>query len=110
MGFRAISMYYDRGDEERPFNEAPHLVWNRRTNKIERWKIYNSLNKEIDILQDDRSGCAERSLPANTICTFNRASTLIRAYKKGNLTENARKVASGLHEEDNPVVIIIKFK
>lgn len=110
MGFRAISMYYDRDDEERPFNEAPNFVWNRRTNKIEQWKVYNSLNKEIDILQDDRSGCAERSLPANTICDFNRASTLIRAYKKGNLTENARKVASGLHEEDNPVVIIIKFK
>lgn len=110
MSFRVISMYYDKGDEERPFNEAPHFVWNRRTNKIERWKVYNSLNQEIDILRESRSGRAGRTLPANTICKFNNASAIIEAYKMGSLTENAIKVTSGLHEEDNPVVVIVKFK
>lgn len=110
MSFRAVPMYYNSGNEMKPFNEAPLLVWNRRNNKIEQWKVYNSLNQESDILKDSRSGDSERSLPANTICCFYNADHLIEAYKAGNLPEKAKKVAAGLHEEDNRVLAIIKFK
>lgn len=110
MCFRAVSMYYNSDNEMKPFNEAPQFVWNRRSNKIEQWKVYNSLNQEIDILKDSRTGDSERSLPANTICCFYNADYLIEAYKAGNLPEKAKKVAAGLHEEDNRVLAIIKFK
>lgn len=110
MSFRAVPMYYNSDNEMKPFNEAPLFVWNRRSNKIEQWKVYNSLNQESDILKDSRTGDSERSLPANTICRFYNADHLIEAYKAGNLPEKAKKVAAGLHEEDNRVLAIIKFK
>lgn len=110
MSFRAVPMYYNSGNEMKPFNEAPLFVWNRRSNKIEQWKVYNSLNQESDILKASRDGASGRSLPANTICRFYNADHLIEAYKAGNLPEKAKKVAAGLHEEDNRVLVIIKFK
>lgn len=110
MSFRAISMYYDKDDEERPFNEAPQFVWNRRTNKVEQWKVYNFLNRETDILQKPRSGFAQRSLPANTICNFYNAYDLIEVNKTGLLNERLKKIIEGLQEEDNRVLVIVKFK
>lgn len=108
MFFRAISMYYDEKDEWKPYNEVPQLVWNRRTNEIERWRVFNSMGQETKQLEEPY--LANRSLPKNTISLYYTAANVIKAAETGRASKKLKDIASKLHEEDNHVVVIVEFK
>lgn len=106
--FRVISMYYDESDHFKPYDEAPKLFWNRKTNQVENWEIHNS---DIDA-PTARLPLARRDNFSNRnmgVMIYS-AENLINLYKEGKLKGKLKEVASKLDGEDNHVLVIAKYK
>ncbi|WP_106831610.1 6-bladed beta-propeller [Parabacteroides pacaensis] len=107
--FKVISMHYDENNEYKPYDEATELVWNRRTNKIEKWQLYNLNDKksEFPIVLYRYNQSVEK----NTYISFYNADVLIGQQKAGYLfPPRLKEIVSHLEEEDNRVLVITKFK
>ncbi|WP_439809363.1 6-bladed beta-propeller [Parabacteroides distasonis] len=92
--------------------ERTDLMYDKETNKIHEITLYNSdyLEKvsvkimfEISTLSffNNEGAVFSKSLPAHE---------LVDAYKEGKLRGPLKKIASHLDEEDNPVIMIAKYK
>lgn len=106
--FRVISMYYDESDHFKPYDEAVKLIWNRKTNQVEDWEIYNSdidaPTVRLPLARDD--DFSNRNMGV----MFYSAENLINLYKEGKLKGKLKEVASKLDGEDNHVLVIAKYK
>lgn len=87
---------------------AKTLVWNRLANQLERWELYNS---------DDISSDNSILIPVNTfggtmkncgVITYS-AEKLICCYKNNELKGRLKEIASKLQEEDNRVIVYVKY-
>lgn len=88
--------------------DSKTLVWNRLTNQLERWELYNS-----DIMSPDYSmnipvlpyGGVMKNCGVMT-CG---AEWLINCYKNNALKGRLKEIASRLQEEDNRVIVYLKY-
>lgn len=106
--FRVISMYYDKSNSFKPYDEAVKLIWNRKTNLVENWEIFNS---DIDT-PTARLPLAwlDNFANSNMGLLFYSAETVIKLYNEGKLKGKLKEIASKLDEEDNYVLVIAKYK
>lgn len=109
MLFKAIPMYYDKSDYYKPYFEAEKLIWNRNTNQIEKWDIYNS---DIDVFKPTYPlAILDAFVERNMGVAFYTAERLITLYNEGKLKGRLKEVASKLQdEEDNKILLIAKYK
>lgn len=109
MYFRVISMYYDKSDYWKVYENAEKLVWDRKTNQVEKWSFYNS---DMDATMTrypvaDGDAFSDRNMGV----VFYTAETLITLNNEGKLKGKLKEVASKLKdEEDNVVLLIAKYK
>ena len=106
--FRVVPMYYDKSDHYKPYEEAAKLIWNRKTNQVENWDIYNSdIDGPITRYPLSRS---DGFLDKNMGILLYSAETVINLYNEGKLKGKLKDIASKLDEEDNYVLVIAKYK
>lgn len=109
MYFRVISMYYDKSDYWKVYENAEKLVWDRKTNQVEKWSFYNSDMDATMIRYPVVNG--DVFSDRNMGVVFYTAETLITLNNEGKLKGKLKEVASKLHdEEDNVVLLIAKYK
>ena len=108
--FDVVPLFTDEKNPWSPYNESKTLVWNRITNKLEHWEIYNS-----DISSDASFNDAPtmfRNGLAMKNCGFALYGPegLINHYKKGELKGRLKEIAANLREDDNNVIALVKYK
>lgn len=106
--FRVIPMYYNESNYYKPYEEASRFVWNRNTNQVENWDLYNS---DIDApMTKYPSGWLYLFNKKNMGTLLYRAEDLVELYNEGKLKGELKEIASRLDEEDNRVLLIAKYK
>ena len=101
-------MKYVEGDVNKPYWDAPYLMWKRKTNEIvevTEWKDTNYPNKR-NILYDMNK---QWNL-TNYIHFQYSAESLCEEYEVGNLKGKLKEVSSKLNFDDNNVIVICKLK
>ena len=85
---------------------AKKLMYDRQEKTIYEYTVYNDdyTNKEtvsmsMGTINDDIAFCRPIG-----------ADVLVEAYKKGRLKGKLKEIAATLDEEDNPVIMLIKYK
>lgn len=107
--FRVVSMYYDKSNHYKPYQESDMLIWNRKTNQVEKWEIYNS-DMDAAMLRYPLTRLNAFS-DKNMGVAFYTAERLITLYNEGKLKGRLKEVASKLQdEEDNKILLIAKYK
>ena len=106
--FRPMKVYYNPDDSYAPYYEAPTLVWDRKTNKIEEWRIYNPDHETKKFILPYMYG--QHPEKNSGVSNFFSSDFLLKHYEEGRLSGKLKEIASRLHEEDNPVLIIAKYK
>ena len=106
--FRIIDMVYIPDAPQKPFDESPELVWDKRGKRFRHWKVYD-YNYSTKI-KPDFPRARWSDLPRNYGVSSYRAEKLIEQYEKGELKGKLKEVASKLKEDDNRVVILCKYK
>ncbi len=106
--FRVVSVYYDKFNSFKPYNESVQLIWNRKTNQVEDWDIYNS-DFDVPITKYPLTQFDNFS-NRNMGVVFYRSDILIELYNEGKLKGKLKEIASKLDEEDNYVLLIAKYK
>ena len=108
LSFRVVSLFVDENDPQRPFNESESLIWNRVTNQLERWELYNS-----DIMSSDNSTkfpmMSNGTTMKNCGISFYGPEGLMNLYKNDALKGELKEIASRLREDDNNVIMHIRF-
>ena len=107
--FDVIPLFTDEKNPRRPYNESKRLVWNRITNKLEHWEIYNSdisSSNLINVPAMFRNGLAMK----NCGFAFYGPEGLINYYKNGKLKGRLKEIAANLREDDNNVIALVKYK
>lgn len=109
----AIDLFTDRyvfiNAIEKEYKEIPKSIYIAYDRQLDDFYQPNLLNKE------DNSPFAiplkgNIPLPHNTGIDYIRANRLVKKYKSGKLQGRLKQIASKLKEDDNPVLILIKFK
>lgn len=106
--FRPIHMKYVAGDVNKPYWDAPYLMWKRETNEIvevTEWKDFNFLNKKNVLYAMN----GQWNLP-NYIHFGYSAEKLCEEYEAGNLKGKLKEIASKLEFDDNLVLVLCKLK
>ena len=106
--FRPIRMKYIKGNVNKPYLDAPYLMWDRRTNEIVEitiWKDLNYPNKRNVFYEMN----GQKNLP-NYIHFSYSAEQLCEEYENGELKEDLKRIASKLKLDDNNVIVICKIK
>ena len=106
--FRPIHMKYVAGDVNKPYWDAPYLMWKRETNEIvevTEWKDFNFLNKKNVLYAMN----GQWNLP-NYIHFGYSAEKLCEEYEAGNLKGKLKEIASKLKFDDNLVLVLCKLK
>ena len=106
--FKPVLMKYVEGDVNKPYWDAPYLMWKRKTNEIvevTEWKDTNYPNKR-NILYDmnkqwNLTNCIHFQYSAESLC---------EEYEVGNLKGKLKEVSSKLNFDDNNVIVICKLK
>lgn len=106
--FRVVSMYYNKFNQFKPYDESIKLIWNRKTNQVEDWDIYNS-DFDAPITRYPVTRLNNLS-SKNMGVQFYRPEVLIGLYNDGKLKGKIKDIASKLDEEDNYVLLIAKYK
>lgn len=106
--FRVVSLYHDESNHWKPYEESVKLIWNRKTNQVEDWDIYNS-DFDTPITRYPVTKFDNFS-SKNMGVVFYRPEVLIELYNDGKLKGKIKDVASKLDEEDNYVLLIAKYK
>jgi len=83
-----------------------HLVYDRQEKTIAECTLFNedfSIKRPIDMSQRHKN---------NEIAFWQKieADDLFEAYGKGQLKSKLKKIAAGMKEEDNPVIMLVKHK
>ena len=101
-------MKYVAGDVNKPYWDAPYLMWKRETNEIvevTEWKDFNFLNKKNVLYAMN----GQWNLP-NYIHFGYSAEKLCEEYEAGNLKGKLKEIASKLKFDDNLVLVLCKLK
>lgn len=106
--FRVVPIYYDESYYFKPYEESAKLIWNRKTNQVEDWDIYNS-DFDVPITRYPLTELNTFS-NKNMGVLFYKAEVLIGLYNDGKLKGKIKDIASKLDEEDNYVLLIAKYK
>lgn len=88
-----------------PFSSTD-IVYDKQENTLFRYKVYNSdytYDKEAFLKSKPLNG----EIPS---CQYLEAWELVKDYKGGRLKGKLKEIASKLGEEDNPVIMLIKYK
>ena len=108
--FDLVPLFTDEKNPRRPYNESKTLVWNRITNKLECWEIYNS-DISSDASFNDAPTMFRNGLAMKNCGFFMYGPEgLINQYKKGELKGRLKEIAANLREDDNNVVVLLKYK
>lgn len=89
------------------------LVYDRETKEVSEYVLYNDdFTKEVPIanLVDE---IFDLTVFNNDEIAFTwRINTpeLVEAYQEGHLKGKLKEIAAGMHEEDNPVIMVAKYK
>lgn len=107
--FRLISMHYDPSDPYKYVHEAPKMVLDRKTGKVEKWKVFDPAYsvKESIKLPSTYVGC---SVNPNCGIGWYAVESLLEKYEANELKGTLKEIASKLKEDDNNVLIICKYK
>ena len=97
----------------RLIKEETDLVYDRETKEVSEYVLYNDHStKEVPIanLVDE---IFDLTVFNNDEIAFTwRINTpeLVEAYQEGHLKGKLKEIAAGMHEEDNPVIMVAKYK
>jgi hypothetical protein len=100
---QTVKKEYDfAADEGLPTTD---LAYDRQEKKIYKYTVYNH---DFSERTEDMS---QRSINNETACCVTlEAPDLVEAYGKGKLNGKLGEIAAKLDEEDNPVIMLIKYK
>ena len=107
LTFKFVNMSYIPEYPNQIVDEAPMMMWNRKTNEIFRVKLYDSNLEKKEIKQDMRAQQIEQN---NCIIVRYRAESLLEMYEAGYLKGKIKHITSGLKFDDNDVIAIYKLK
>lgn len=82
-----------------------NLVYDKKDNKIYRYEVYNA---DFDGRKENLTGCALDNTIAFSAQLL--ADELKEAETQGKLKGELKQIASALHEDDNPVILLAKYK
>lgn len=105
--FKPVEMRYDSKYALQPLDDAPLMMWNRKTNEIYRIQLYDS-NRPNRKLKNTMEGMQLEN--PNQIFIAHYADKLCTDNEEGKLKGKLKEVASKLTEEDCHVVAICKLK
>jgi len=105
--FKPVELRLDKDYVFAPYDEAPLLMWNRKTNEIQHiTRLYDS-NRGMRINSNMQY---ERSEQPNCFISTMATSQLCEEYEEGKLKGKLKDVVSKLKEDDNDVIAIYKIK
>ena len=105
--FKPVEIRYDSKYALQPLDDAPLMMWNRKTNEIYRIQLYDS-NRPNRKLKNTMEGMQLEN--PNQIFIAHYADKLCTDNEEGKLKGELKEVASRLTEEDCHVVVICKLK
>ena len=105
--FKPVEMRYDSKYALQQLDDAPLMMWNRKTNEIYRIQLYDS-NRPNRKLKNTMEGMQLEN--PNQIFIAHYADKLCTDNEEGKLKGKLKEVASKLTEEDCHVVAICKLK
>jgi hypothetical protein len=105
--FKPVEIRYDPKYALQPLDDAPLMMWNRKTNEIYRIQLYDS-NRPNRKLKNTMEGMQLEN--PNQIFIAHYADKLCTDNEEGKLKGKLKEVASKLTEEDCHVVAICKLK
>jgi hypothetical protein len=105
--FKPVEIRYDSKYALQPLDDAPLMMWNRKTNEIYRIQLYDS-NRPNRTLKNTMEGMQLEN--PNQIFIAHYADKLCTDNEEGKLKGELKEVASRLTEEDCHVVAICKLK
>ena len=108
--FNVVSLFTDENDPWRPYDESKTLVWNRSTNNLEHWEIYNpDISQSKSIAYTPIMYCNGWTMKNCGSASYG-PGVLIDKYKKGELKGRLKEIAANLREDDNDVIVLVKYK
>lgn len=105
--FKPVEIRYDSKYALQPLDDAPLMMWNRKTNEIYRIQLYDS-NRPNRKLKNTMEGMQLEN--PNQIFIAHYADKLCTDNEEGKLKGELKEIASRLTEEDCHVVAICKLK
>jgi hypothetical protein len=105
--FKPVEIRYDSKYALQPLDDAPLMMWNRKTNEIYRIQLYDS-SRPNRKLKNTMEGMQLQN--PNQIFIAHYADKLCTDNEEGKLKGELKEVASRLTEEDCHVVAICKLK
>ena len=105
--FKPVEIRYDSKYALQPLDDAPLMMWNRKTNEIYRIQLYDS-NRPNRKLKNTMEGMQLEN--PNQIFIAHYADKLCTDNEAGKLKGKLKEVASKLTEEDCHVVAICKLE
>ena len=106
--FKPVEMKLVENDTFEPYNKAPLLMWNRKSDEIRHITYIYDGNRPTRSLWTNMQ--KEWSETPNCIFKKFPASQLCEEYEAGKLKGKLKEVASKLKEDDNYVIAIYKLK
>ena len=105
LTFKPFQMIPIPGKPDKNYEDAPTMMWNRKTDEIFRIELYDSnTNKTIHRMWH------QHIEPNNCIVRRHRADALIDLYEAGELKGEIKDIASKMKFDDNPFIAIYKLK
>ena len=105
--FKPVEIRYDSKYALQPLDDAPLMMWNRKTNEIYRIQLYDS-NRPNRKLKNTMEGMQLEN--PNQIFIAHYADKLCTDNEEGKLKGELKEITSRLTEEDCHVVAICKLK
>ena len=105
--FKPVEIRYDSKYALQPLDDAPLMMWNRKTNEIYRIQLYDS-NRPNRKLKNTMEGMQLEN--PNQIFIAHYADKLCTDNEEGKLKGELKEIASRLTEEDCHVVAICKLE
>lgn len=96
----------------RSFIEGQHIFFDRQTGEINEVEFINTdFTSPLDIKRIHHElGRHTSDIPANYALQPISTDLLVELYNEGKLRGKLKEIASKLNEEDNPVLMVVKFK
>lgn len=103
--------YFTYTVEKKPRYPTKFYMIDKKENQIYRLNTYiKNLDYLDQVIDLDAYGLPDSDYPANICVQCLYAYKLCEAYEKGKLSGKLKDIAAKLNEDDNPVLMIIKFK
>lgn len=108
LTFKPIKMIPTPGKPYQNYEEAPTMMWNRKTNEIFRVELYDyNVSQTKYTMRWMWYNHIEHN---NCIMRRYKAETLLELYEAGELKGKIKDIASKMKFDDNPLIAIYKLK